>query len=182
MGASLANVNLVLHPPCAVLGSAWIEATGGDFTFYVEGMTPGVSRIMKALDNERLAVGKAFGHELPDLIGEMTAIGTVEEKDAAGGDLVQAISGGEANKKIMAPDSLDHRYYREDFGHGLVPFLALAEIAGVETPVAASLLSLGEALTGKDFRATGRNAGKMGIAGLDKESLLKKIRCSNDVQ
>ncbi len=175
MATSLANVNLILHPPCAVLGSAWIEATGGDFTFYVEGMTPGVSRVMKSLDNERLAMGKAFGHNLPTLIEEMSAIGTVEKKDAEGGELVQAISGGEANRKIKAPDSLQHRYYREDFGHGLVPFIALAEIAGVETPVAASLLNLGEALTGKDFRTTGRNAAKMGIAGLDKNALLEKI-------
>ncbi len=176
MATSLANVNLVLHPPCAVLGSAWIEATGGDFTFYVEGMTPGVSRVMQSLDEERLAVANAFGHDLPDLVQEMTAIGTVEPSDSAGGDFSRAISGGQANSKIKAPDSLEHRYYREDFGHGLVPFLALAQIAGVDTPVAASLLALGQALTGKDFPSIGRNAGKMGIAGLDKEELLKKIR------
>ena len=176
MATSLANVNLVLHPPCAVLGSAWIEATGGDFTFYVEGMTPGVSRVMKRLDEERLAVAKAFGHNLPNLIEEMTAIGTVEPSNSTGGDLAKAISGGQANRKIKAPESLEHRYYREDFGHGLVPFLALAQIAEVKTPIAESLLKLGQSLTGKDFHATGRNAKKMGIAGLDKDALLEKIR------
>ncbi len=176
LATGLANVNLVLHPPCAVLGSAWIEATGGEFTFYVEGMTPGVARVMKSLDDERLAVANAFGHDLPHLIEEMAALGTVEESDSADGDLVRAISGGEANSRIKAPDSLDHRYYREDFGHGLVPFLALAQIAGVETPAAESLLKLGEVLTGKDFQSGGRNAQKMGIAGLDKEGLLQKIR------
>ena len=176
LATGLANVNLVLHPPCAVLGSAWIEATGGDFTFYVEGMTPGVARVMKNLDDERLATANAFGHNLPQLIDEMTALGTVEKSHSEGGDLVRAITGGKANRKIKAPDSLEHRYYREDFGHGLVPFLALAQIAGVKTPAAESLLKLGEILTGKDFQSTGRNAQKMGIAGLDKEGLLEKIR------
>ncbi len=176
LATGLANVNLVLHPPCAVLGSAWIEATGGDFTFYVEGMTPGVARVMKTLDDERLATADAFGHKLPPLIEEMTALGTVEKSHSADGDLVRAISGGEANRKIKAPDSLDHRYYREDFGHGLVPFLALAQIAGVKTPAAKSLLKLGQLLTGKDFHSAGRNAQVMGIAGLDKDALLKKIR------
>ena len=44
LAGDLANVNMVLHPPGAVLGAAWVEATGGDFTFYVQGMTPGVAR------------------------------------------------------------------------------------------------------------------------------------------
>ena len=30
--SSLSNVNLVLHPPGAVLGASWVEATGGRFT------------------------------------------------------------------------------------------------------------------------------------------------------
>ncbi|MEU9842853.1 NAD/NADP octopine/nopaline dehydrogenase family protein [Actinomadura sp. NPDC048032] len=34
LASSLSNVNLVLHPPGAVLGASWVEATGGAFTFY----------------------------------------------------------------------------------------------------------------------------------------------------
>ena len=59
LATSLANANLALHPPGAVLGASWVEATGGGFTFYVEGMTPGVARVMTALDGERLAVARA---------------------------------------------------------------------------------------------------------------------------
>jgi opine dehydrogenase len=53
LACDLANVNMVLHIPGAVLGAAWVEATGGDFTFYVQGMTGGVARVMRALDDER---------------------------------------------------------------------------------------------------------------------------------
>ncbi|HJO72438.1 MAG: NAD/NADP octopine/nopaline dehydrogenase family protein [Rhodospirillales bacterium] len=176
LATSLANANLVLHPPGAVLGASWVEATGGGFTFYVEGMTPGVARVMTALDGERLAVAGAFGHELPPIVEEMAAIGTVEAADAEAGDLVHAVSGGAANAKIKAPHSFDHRYYMEDFGHGLVPFLALARAAGVETPVASALLRLGATLTGRDFYATGRTAARMGIAGLDRDALLRHVR------
>lgn len=175
LAADLSNANLVLHPPCAVLGSAWVEATHGDFTFYVQGMTAGVARTMKALDDERLAVAAAFGHQLPNLVEEMKSIGTVEG-DADPNDFVAAIAGGKANRHIKAPDSLQHRYYLEDFGHGLLPFLDLAEIAGVRTPVASSLFMLGRTLVGTDYRERGRSAQAMGIAGLSRDQLMAMVR------
>jgi opine dehydrogenase len=174
LACDLANVNMVLHAPGAVLGAAWIEATRGAFTFYVDGMTPGVARVMAVLDAERRAVASAFGHDLPPLIEEMQAIGTVEP-GAPGGDLVAAISSGEANRRIKAPDSLAHRYYREDFGHGLLPFTVLAGIAGVPAPTADALLRIAQTLLGVDLTAQGRTAARMGIAGLDRNGLLERV-------
>lgn len=173
--SGLANVNMVLHPPGAVLAAGWVEARRGDFTFYGDAMTPGVARVMGALDAERRSVASAFGHALPSLVGEMKAIGTVED-DADELDLVRSISGGEANRRIKAPDSLSHRYYLEDFGFGLLPFLAFAGIAGVATPVAQSLVELGSALTGIDFRANGRTAERMRISGLTSAQLKARVR------
>lgn len=172
---SLANLNMTLHSPCAILGAAWIEATQGDFTFYVQGMTSGVARVMAALDAERLAVGRAFGHELLGVAAEMQRVGTVDASVTDTSDLAVAIASGEANKKIRAPDSLTHRYYREDFGHGLVPFIALARAAGIATPVAESLLRLGETLTGEPFSQRGRTAASMGIEGMGLEALRARV-------
>src|SRR5699024_4255316 len=145
LATGLANVNMVLHPPGAILSASWVEARHGDYTFYVEGMTPGVARVMQQLDQERLAVARAFGHQLPILIEEMRALGTVEA-DASGDDYAKAVASGEANRLIRGPDSFEHRYYIEDFNYGLTPFLCLAEIAGVATPIAKSLSHLGELL------------------------------------
>lgn len=170
----LANVNLVLHPPGAVLGAAWVEATKGDFRFYVEGMTPGVARVMGALDAERQTVGRAFGHDLPALIDEMAAIGTADRNAAARGELAEAIQGGGANAEIQAPDSFDHRYYREDFAFGLLPFCELARLAGVEVPVATGLWRLGVALLGTELEAEGRSAVRMGLGG--RSELLEIVR------
>jgi opine dehydrogenase len=174
LAGDLANVNMILHPPGAVLGAAWIEATEGDFTFYVQGMTPGVARVMRALDQERLAVAVAYGHVLPNLIEEMQRIGTVPA-EAPSDDYAGAVASGEANRRIKAPDSLRHRYYTEDFGHGLVPFLVFAAIAGVATPTASALLALGAAAAG---RAPGpsRDARAMGIEGFGRDELLRLVR------
>jgi opine dehydrogenase len=175
LACDLANVNMVLHIPGAVLGAAWVEATGGDFTFYGQGMTGGVARVMRALDDERRAVGRAFDHQLPTLTAEMQAIGTVEEKTPDIDDFVAAISSGEANRSIKAPDSLRHRYYQEDFCYGLLPFTVIATIGGVDVPLAKSLLQIGQVLLGFDPASAGRTAERMGIAGLDREGLLRLI-------
>lgn len=172
IASSLANVNLVLHTPGAILSAAWVEATGGQFRFYVDAMTPGVARSIEALDRERLAVAAAFGHELPRLGVEMAAIGTAVATD----DLRAAIAGGEANRTIKAPDSLAHRYYAEDFGYGLVPLLELARIGGVDAPYAAALVEVASVLRGEDVRATGLTAERLGIAGLDRDRLLTLVR------
>jgi opine dehydrogenase len=175
LACDLANVNMVLHVPGALLAAAWVEATGGDFTFYVQGMTPGVARIMRALDEERRMVARAFGHELPPLITEMQAIGTVEASVQDIDDFAAAIASGEANRRIKAPDSLGHRYYREDFGHGLLPFTVLAGIAKVDVPIAQSCLGIAQMLLGVDLAEHGRTAERMGIAKLDKSGLMKLV-------
>lgn len=176
LATSLANVNLVLHTPGAILGAAWVEATGGDFRFYVDAMTPGVVRVIEALDRERLAVAAAFGHGLPPLADEMAAIGTAVAEHVAAGDTRSAIAEGEANRAIKAPSSLEHRYYMEDFGFGLVPLLEFARIVRVDVPLARSLVEVGSALLGRDLAAEGLTAARLGIAGLDREGLLMRVR------
>jgi opine dehydrogenase len=177
IASSLANVNLVLHTPGAILSAAWVEATSGEFRFYVDAMTPGVARSIEVLDRERLAVAAAYGHELPPLVEEMASIGTVDDPAAvARGDTRAAISGGEANRTIRAPDSLDHRYYVEDFGYGLVPMLELARIGNVETPYAAALVEVASVLRGEQLRLTGLTAERLGVTGLDRDGVLALAR------
>jgi opine dehydrogenase len=169
---SLSNVNLVLHPPGAILGAAWVEATGGDFTFYVQGLTEGVARVMERLDLERREVAGGFGIELPSLFEEMQGIGTIDDSVSASAGLAAAIRAGTANRHIRAPGSFAHRYYQEDLWYGLVPFLALAQIGGVQTPCAQALLQLGKCAAGSGAPALGRTAAEMGISGLDRDALL----------
>lgn len=175
LASSLSNVNVVLHPPGAVLGAAWVEATNGDFTFYVQGMTRGVGRVMAALDEERLAIAGSFGHELPSLAEEMAAIGTAAPGEP-GRPIDEVVRGGTANARIPAPSSLDHRYYREDLPFGLVPLLALAELGGVDAPVARSLLRLGGTAMGADPLATGLTLQRLGLEGLTTEGLMFVVR------
>jgi opine dehydrogenase len=174
IASDLCNVNMVVHPPGAMLGAAWVEATRGDFTFYVQGLTDGVVRVMEALDQERILVARAFGHDLPTIIDEMKAIGTVPA-DAASDDY-RAIAAGEANRRIKAPDSLSHRYYVEDFSHGLTPFLVYAEIAGIPTPTTTALVNLHASMVAGLPQPPKRDAAAMGLVGATIDSLQRRVR------
>jgi opine dehydrogenase len=171
LASSLANVNLVLHPPGAILGAAWTEATGGAFTFYVDAMTEGVGRVIDGLDAERRAVAAAYGHDLPPLAAEMALVGTVPPDLAGSVSTATAIRAGEANRCIAAPGSLAHRYYREDFPYGIRPLQALARIAGVPTPLADALATVAGTLLGPDPARAGLDANGLGTPGLDAVAL-----------
>ncbi|WP_370499938.1 NAD/NADP octopine/nopaline dehydrogenase family protein [Mycolicibacterium sp. jd] len=174
----LANVNLVLHPPAAIMAAAWVEATGGEFAYYADATTPAVAAVMAVLDNERLSLGHAFGHRLDPLAEEMLAIGTVDEIPAVGTPAERlriAVSTGRANASIMAPGSLEHRYYREDFAFAVVPFLELAQVAGSAVPVAESLLRLADcAMHGAPVR-DGLRLAELGLDAADADELVDLV-------
>ena len=175
LATGLSNVNMVLHPPGAILGASWVEASGGDFTFYVQGLGDGAGSVMETLDRERLAVAAAYGLPLPELFEEMSAIGTIESTADPAEGLAAAVRSGEANSRIKAPESLAHRYYVEDFFYGLRPFLVLAAIAQVEVPVAASLMTLAETMVDPERKIEGRSAQAMGISQMNKRQLLEWV-------
>ena len=55
---TLQNGNPVIHPAISLMNAALIERTAGDFGFYEQGVTPGVGRLIEAVDRERVALGK----------------------------------------------------------------------------------------------------------------------------
>ena len=175
MSTSLRNINLVLHPPAALLSVAWVEATRGDFLFYAEAMTAGVFRATEAFDAERMALGEALGLELPSFADEMMEVGSVDADYFDRGLIRESIARGRANATIKAPDSLEHRYYREDLPCAVLPFAEIAARCDVATPVADAILTLGSVVIGDDVRSRGFTASRLGIQGLDRSGLLRLV-------
>ncbi len=163
---ALTNINAVFHPTGMIMNAGWIEHTGGDFLFYIDGITESVGRATEAVDRERLAVAKALGVPVVSFLDAFHRAGltTAEARDS--GSISRACHESEANKAIKSPASLKHRYITEDVGYGIVPMAALGELAGVKTPVIDALVTLASAAVGADLRATGLNLARMGLAGL----------------
>jgi len=164
---ALSNVNAVLHPPGIVLAAAWIEHTGGDFRFYYDAGTPAVANLMADLDEERLAVADAWGLDVDPFPELFADIGSTTAAAGESGSFLRVLRESEPNKEIRAPSSVDHRYFHEDVPFGLVPMRTLARVAGAETPVIDSLITIASSVTGEDYAATGWGEADLGVEDVD---------------
>ncbi|WP_432989592.1 NAD/NADP octopine/nopaline dehydrogenase family protein [Dactylosporangium sp. CA-233914] len=173
--SSLSNLNAVMHPAGMIGNVGWIEATSGGFRFYREGVTPGVARIMDGVDRERLAIGSAYGVELPGFRDMFHAAGLITQEVWARHDTYLAVHHSGPNSEIMAPGSLRDRYVEEDVGAGLVAMRALARCVEVPTPVIDALIALAGVVNDTDYLSAGMTAARLGIDGLDRDRLLASL-------
>jgi opine dehydrogenase len=155
---SLDNMGAVFHPTLAILNSARIESTKGDFEFYTEGVTPTVAHILEAIDRERVTVASSLG------IRAQTALEWLESAYAAVGDnLYEAIQANPGYRGVKAPTGLHHRYIFEDVPMSLVPIAELGARFGVSTRAIDSIIRLASILHRTDYRSRGRTVDKLGI-------------------
>ncbi|NCP15768.1 NAD(P)-binding domain-containing protein, partial [bacterium] len=57
----LNNMGAIFHPALTLLNAGWIEATHGDYQFYIDGVTPSVARVLEVLDRERVTIASSLG-------------------------------------------------------------------------------------------------------------------------
>jgi opine dehydrogenase len=164
---TLQNANPVIHPAVSLLNAALIERTQGEFFFYEDGVTPAVGRLMKAVDEERIKIGKKLGvNIIPDPILGMEQGYQAEPTYDIGYSKAPGFKG------IKAQPSLDYRYFNEDAGFGLVFLSDLATQIGVETPVMNAVLKLVSVIMDRDYKSEkARTMEKLGISKYTLEEL-----------
>jgi len=167
---SLDNIGAMFHPAGLVLNTGRIEA-GETFEFYLD-MTASTARFIEALDAERLAVAEAMD------VHAISAFDWLARsyQGIAGTTLIERIHSNAAYRGIPAPHTLDSRYVLEDVPTGLVPIVALGQLAGVEMPASVGLVNICCALYRHDFWQEGRNAQRLGIAGLSIDQVRDLVR------
>jgi opine dehydrogenase len=163
----LQNANPVIHPAVTLLNAGRIESTKGDFYFYEDGVTPGVGRLMKAVDEERISIGKALGVSIiPDPeLGIMQ--GYMKSNDYETG-----YSSAPGFKGIKAQSQLDHRYLNEDVGYGLVFMTELAEKLKIQTPVMDAVIKVASAVMVREYaKESERSLLSLGLSDYSAEEL-----------
>ncbi len=160
------NGNPMLHPCITTLNVARIEGPN-DFFFYEEGVTPGVGRLLKAVDDERIALAARFGAEIEDDPSLGMRQGYMYDTSY---DIGYSLAPG--FKGILAQTQLDYRYYNEDAGYGLVLWIDLADKVGMEIPTIRALLQIVSAIMGRDYKAEkARTLATLGLDGYSVEEL-----------
>jgi opine dehydrogenase len=167
----LNNMGAIFHPAITILNAGRIEATHGDFEFYIDGVTPSVARILEVLDRERVTVASALG------IRARTGLEWLQlAYDTQGDDLHEAIHNQPGYYGIKAPNTLKHRYIFEDVPMSLVPMTALGPRYGVSVRGMDSMIRLADFIHRTDYWRRGRTLDKLGIDQFSVTELQEFVR------
>jgi opine dehydrogenase len=159
----LANSNPVYHVPVTLLNLSRVER--GEAWVTYEQTTPAVSRLVEALDAERVAIAAAFGFSIATVNQHFHRSFSVElgSMDAMMARLFQR------GLKPKGAKSVKHRHLSQDLPWGLVFNSQVGKAAGVATPVHDTVIALASAALGRDQRA-GQDSG---FEKRSKEELLR---------
>jgi opine dehydrogenase len=161
------NIGAIFHPTITIHNAGWIEATGGEFQFYVDGVTPTIARLMEAIDRERVRIAEALGIEV------VTACEWLQMAyDAVGDNLYEAIHNQEGYRGIKAPPTINQRYINEDVPMSLVPMASLGKMLGIRVRGMQSIIRLACIARQKDYWDIGRTVKKLGLDQMDPKELL----------
>lgn len=163
----LDNIGAIFHPTITLFNAGWIEATGGEFQFYIDGVTPSTARVMEAIDRERVRIGTALGLKI------MSAREWLKMAyDAEGEDLFETIHNQEGYRGIKGPSTINHRYINEDVPMSLVPMASLGKMLGIRVRGMESIIRLASIIRKKDYWAAGRTVQSLGLSHQLPEKLL----------
>lgn len=166
----LNNMGAIFHPALTLLNAGWIEATHGDYQFYIDGVTHSVARVLEVLDRERVTVASSLG------LRARTAMEWLQMAyNTSGEDLQEAIHNQPGYYGIKAPSTLNHRYIFEDVPMSLVPIASLGQRFGVSVAGMDSIIRLACIVHRTDYWRRGRTVDKLGIGDLSVSELTRYV-------
>ena len=166
---SLENIGAMFHPCVCLFNAATIERQD-EFWFYRD-MTEQVARFIEKFDQERLAVGKAYGVDLLSV----TEWIKFAYKDTEGDTLCERMKNNPAYHDIKAHGTIFTRQLTEDIPTGVLPIMELGKAAGVDVPLLTSMVNTIEALLDMDLHTNGRSLKNLGLEGKSKDEILNFI-------
>jgi opine dehydrogenase len=172
LSGALMNAGPIIHPPLIVMNAGPIEHFER-WDIHKEGTQSSIRRVTDALDAERIAVREALGYGAPHfpLADHYASQGEIWMYGRGSHD--RLTDSGDWRERLVLTE---HRYMREDLHLGLSLLVSTAQLAGVATPLARSFLSIGGAICGEDFFASGRTLKNLGLGCLDRGGLQTLLR------
>ncbi len=171
LNTGMNNMGAIFHPALTLLNMGWIEATHGDYQFYIDGVTPSVARVLEVLDRERVTVASALG------IRARTSLEWLKlAYDTIGVDLHEAIHNQPGYYGIKAPATLNHRYIFEDVPMSLVPIASLGRRYGVSVRGMESMIQIASFIHRTDYWRRGRTVEKLGLEQWSVSELTRFVR------
>lgn len=171
LSGALMNAGAIIHSPLIIMNAAPLEHFPV-WDIHNEGTTPAVRRVTDALDAERMALREALGYGAPHFPLADHYAKEGEEWMYGRGSHDDLTDSGDWREKIVLTE---HRYMMEDLRCGLSLLVSVGALVGMRVPVAEGLMTLGGAICGQDFMATGRPLAAVGLGDLDRAALQKLL-------
>jgi opine dehydrogenase len=172
LSGALMNAGPIIHPPLIVMNAGPIEHFER-WDIHKEGTQAAIRRVTDTLDGERVKVREALGYGEPHfpLAHHYAKEGEIWMYGRGSHD--RLTDSGDWREQLVLTE---HRYMREDLRLGLSFLISVAELAGVDTPLARSFFAIGGAICGEDFTKTGRTLASLGLGGLRRAELQTLLR------
>jgi opine dehydrogenase len=163
MQTSLDNMNWIAHPPITLLHRGLIERSGDYHLTLKDALPPSVIRLMEAVERDRIALGAAFGIELPP----------IKHTFEMGGDTLEEALRLSSEFETFGYDY--HKgscpYLREDLYFALPPIVSIADQVDVPVPAMSAVLKMFSIIDNVNYLREGITVEKMGIAGMNRDAL-----------
>ncbi|MAF48190.1 MAG: NAD/NADP octopine/nopaline dehydrogenase family protein [Rhodospirillales bacterium] len=167
LDGALMNAGPIIHPPLIIMNAGPLEHFDA-WDIHNEGTQPSIRRTTDALDAERIELRQALGYGAPHFPLADHYDDTREEWMYGNASHEKLTDSGDWREHI---ELLSHRYMLEDTRLGLSLMASLGEAAGLDLPLINGFLAIGGAITGTDFKATGRTLAALGLEGLSLDEL-----------
>lgn len=149
--SALHNPNMIVHTIGMTFSASRIEYSKGEFWMYREAFTDSVINVIKEFDVQKNKVLNAFGCESLDYF-EAAKWRNEEDLTIDAMDVFKSF----AESSNKGPMLLKHRYIFEDVPMGLGLFVSLGKIAGIDTSIAESIMTLTSSLVGVNLKENAR--------------------------
>ena len=163
----MCNANIILHPAPTLLSLSRIEHSRGDFYLYKEGFTPSTEKVIDALDIEIAAIFRALG--FPSKSSKEIFEKRYEKPWDEQFNIMRKLGS-------KGPFDVKTRYITEDVPIGMVLISSVGKLLGIPTPTFDSVIHLCGVVNDTDYLSSGRNLSKLGIEGMDTETLKRFLK------
>ena len=169
LSGALMNAGPIIHPPLILMNAGPLEHFDS-WDIHNEGTQPSIRRVTDALDQERIRIREALGYSAPHfpLRDHYNGPGAGDEWMYGYSAHEKLVDSGDWREDI---DLQKHRYMVEDVALGMSFIVSVGKWAGVETPIATGMLSIGSAILERDLYVEGRTLENLGLADLSREQM-----------
>ena len=171
LATGVSNPNVLLHVPMVLLNFTNVER-GLDVLSFHAAFTPGVARLVEAMDTERMRLAE---RGLADIVttGEMVR-SWYSGQGARGTTVYDIMSTNPLYAASKLPKKLDHRYFTEDVPYGIWPIAELLRLCGLPCDGFEAAAKLAGIACGNDFQREARTLSSLGF-NLDEKELIAYI-------